>query len=95
MILFPVFPVSSPPFFVCFFKPPRDSEDYLSDSLEDKQTKAPSYLSAAEESLCVGRVYLQGFVSIFQGFVRSFQAELSERNIQVERKQSRLDPLLL
>lgn len=68
----------------------KDSRD-----IEDFSLTALSYLSTTEKSLWVGRIYLQGFVAIFQGFVRSVQTELSQRNIQIEGKQSRLDPLVL
>ena len=70
------------------------SKDFylLSDGLENKTL---SDLSTAEKSLCVGWVYLQGFVAVFQGFVWAVQAELGERKVQEERKQRRPDPLLL
>lgn len=64
----------------------------LSDGLEKKTL---SDLSTAEKSLCVGWVYLQGFVAVFQGFVWAVQTELGDRKVQEERKQRRPDPVLL
>lgn len=75
-------------------RPPRACEAFYLRIWETKR-KAPSDLTTAEKSLCVGRVYLQGFVAIFQGFVRAVQTELSERKVQVEGKQCYLDRLRL
>lgn len=60
-----------------------------------QKQKARSDLSTAVQGLCVGRVYRQGFIAIFQGFVWSEETELSERKVQKERKQSSPDRLLL